>query len=95
MQRGRVGTGPEPVPIRIISRIDGKDLGQDGGVMGTLRFAHPTGLLRFLLPGEWRFPLDRGVPPRRKGLADRAWLCSQLVDLGEGATGAGLRAQGG
>jgi len=63
--------------------------------MGTLRFAHPTGLLRFLLPGEWRFPLDRGVPPRRKGLADRAWLCSQLVDLGEGATGAGRRAQGG
>ena len=44
-QRGRMGKGPEPVPIRIISRIDGKDLGQDGSVMGTLRFAHPTGLL--------------------------------------------------
>ncbi|XGB43902.1 MAG: hypothetical protein LVS60_09600 [Nodosilinea sp. LVE1205-7] len=43
-QRGRMGKGPEPVPIRIISRIDGKDLGQDGSVMGTLRFAHPTGL---------------------------------------------------
>jgi hypothetical protein len=39
-----MGKGPEPVPIRIISRIDGKDLGQDGSVMGTLRFAHPTGL---------------------------------------------------
>ncbi|MFM7218872.1 MAG: hypothetical protein ACKO21_01405 [Nodosilinea sp.] len=33
------------MPIRIISRIDGKDPGQDGSVMGTLRFAHPTGLL--------------------------------------------------
>jgi hypothetical protein len=46
-----MGKGPEPVPIRIISRIDGKDLGQDGGVMGTLRFAHPTGLVN--LTGWW------------------------------------------
>ena len=29
-----------------MSRIYGKDLGQDGGVMGTLRFAHPTGLTK-------------------------------------------------
>ncbi|XGB43825.1 MAG: hypothetical protein LVS60_09185 [Nodosilinea sp. LVE1205-7] len=44
-------------------------------------------------------PLAQGVPPRRKGLKGgrsiRASLCSQLVGLGEGATGAGRRAQGG
>jgi hypothetical protein len=57
----------------------------------TFRFVHPTGLL----PGEWRFPPDRGVPPRRKRWrvgADLASHCSQPVNLGEGATGARRRA---
>jgi hypothetical protein len=39
-------------PLKFRYRIYGKDLGQDGPAMNTLRFAHPTGLL----PGEWRFP---------------------------------------
>ena len=69
-----MGKGPEPVPIRIISRIYGKDLEQDGWVMGTLRFAHPTGLL----PGEWRFLPNRGV--RGGGwAADRTSLCETPV----------------
>ena len=49
-----MGKGPEPVPIRIISRIYGKDLGQDGGVMGTLRFARPRLLEEnFPVGGTW------------------------------------------
>jgi hypothetical protein len=60
----RVGwaKGLSPCPSGSLSRIYGKDLGQDGPAMNTLRFAHPTGLL----PGEWRFSPDRSVPRRRK-----------------------------
>ena len=34
------------------------------------------------LSGGMAISPGRGVPPRRKGLADRASLCSQPVDLG-------------
>ena len=39
-------------PLKFRYRIYGKDLGQDGPAMNTLRFAHPTGLL----PGDCHSP---------------------------------------
>ncbi|MGV2390407.1 MAG UNVERIFIED_CONTAM: hypothetical protein LVR29_25775 [Microcystis novacekii LVE1205-3] len=66
---------PLPIPYSPDFRVDdGTGSFSVRGRMGTLRFAHPTGLL----PGEWQFPPDRGV--RGGGwAADRTSLCETPV----------------